>query len=638
MSRDTWAKAFLKRLGIGDALRPRWSYAPRREAGLYYELFHTSPRLDSLYMMASDVASATFKVYDKKQKKFDEENADPIQEHPIYDVLENPMPEHKEMDGFTLMFLTVVYRELIGEAFWLIERNNAGLPAEIYPVPPNWILTTPTAPTPYFMIVPMGNTSHKPLSVPDTDVIWFKEPNILSPFGRGRARTEAIGDELEADELAAKYGKNYFFNDATPPIVIEAPGATPEMAERFKESWFQKVGGYLNARKPGIIPWKDSKITKLADSAREMDFVETRKFLRDVCNQHWSQPPELSGILENSNRSTIDSAYYLWTKNAISKKLARMEATLNRQLVPMFDDSVVLKYDNVVPQDDAFDLQVATAGLGAGALTVNEWRQKNGMKPDEKGGDIYLRPFALSPVNANESPPLAPAPVSTVPSAPKKTVKYNEDQPRDEQGRFGEGSGTGKISLTKSEQSALDRYSKDGFTYVNSSLRAGTRGAFSETIPALDSAIAKSGEFEGMVYRGGNNSMTAELLRACGVEGIGERGDFLSSDILEDLASNYSQQISSSVKGSVLTDKAFTSVTTDKDIAGEFRAGEIFGTRLELKASGRSLDVSSNLTADKDKQSERLFPRNSKMRLTSAKVVKEGDGYVLVVKGTIHGD
>ncbi len=444
MSQDTWAKALMQKLGIGDALRPRWSYSPRRETALYYELFHTSPRLDALYMVASDVASATFKLYDKKQKKFDEENADPIQEHILYDVLENPMPDHSEMDGFTLMFLTIVYRELIGEAFWLIERSNKGVPAEIYPVPPNWVLTTPTAPTPYFMIVPMGNTSHKPLAVPETDVIWFKEPNIISPYGRGRARTEAVGDELEADELAAKYGKNYFFNDATPPIVIEAPGATPEMAERFKESWFQKVGGFLNARKPGIIPWKDSKITKLADSAREMDFVETRKFLRDVCNQHWSQPPELSGILENSNRSTIDSAYYLWTKNVISKKLSRMEATLNRQLVPMFDDTVVLKYDNVVPQDDAFDLQVATSGLAAGAITVNEWRQKNGMKPQE-GADVYLRTFSVSAVPiGNIPPPPEPEPEPEPIALEKKTVtiKYDEDQERDEGGRWADGGGS----------------------------------------------------------------------------------------------------------------------------------------------------------------------------------------------------
>jgi SPP1 gp7 family putative phage head morphogenesis protein len=207
---------------------------------------------------------------------------------------------------------------------------------------------------------------------------------------------------LETDEFAAKYGKNYFYNDATPPLVIEAPGATQETADRFKESWMQKVGGLLNARKPAIIPWKDSKITKLADSVREMDFVESRRFLRDICNQHFSLPPELMGILENSNRSTIDSAYYLWTKNVITKKLQRMESTLNRQFVSMFDKSLVLCFDNIVPQDEAYKLNVVTTGLSAGAVTINEWRTANGLPPDEKGGDTYLRPFSVVTVPVEE--------------------------------------------------------------------------------------------------------------------------------------------------------------------------------------------------------------------------------------------
>lgn len=395
-------------------------------------------------MIASDVAATPFKIYDKKKFKFDRDNADPIMDHVIYDVIENPMPGNLEMDGYTLRFLNTVYRLLIGESFWMCERDARQIPREWYPIPPNWVLTTPTVTNDYYLVVPMGNTSHKPMPIRREDVIWFKEPDISSPFGRGRARTEAIGDELETDELAAKYGKNYFYNDATPPMVIEAPGATPDMVERFKESWIQKIGGVLNARKPAVIPWKDSKITKLADSVREMDFVESRKFLRDVCNQHWAQPPELSGILENSNRSTIDSAYYLWTKNVITRELRREQAILNRQLVPMYDKTSVLVFDNVVPDDKAFDLTVANEGLARGAITVNEWRTKNGLKPDDKNGDVYLRQFSVLEVPVDGSRPVVPeeeeaAEPETVdevdetvpvadPSAPEAKKSYSEDR------------------------------------------------------------------------------------------------------------------------------------------------------------------------------------------------------------------
>jgi hypothetical protein len=216
--KDLWVKKLLEKMGISSSLKPLWSYPPRRTTQLYYEMFHTSPRLDALAMLAEDVAATQFKLFDAKKYKFDKDNADPVIEHIIYDVLENPMPDHPEMDGFTLRFLTTIYRKLIGEAFWIMENDARGVPREIYPIPPNWVLSTPTVTNPYFFIVPLGNTTHKPLPVLPTDVVWFKDPDITSPFGRGRARAEAIGDELETDEFASKYGKNFFYNDATPPI------------------------------------------------------------------------------------------------------------------------------------------------------------------------------------------------------------------------------------------------------------------------------------------------------------------------------------------------------------------------------------------------------------------------------------
>ena len=76
MKQDSWVKAMLEKLGIGNTLTPRWSYPPKRTSQLYYEMFHKSPRLDALYMLAGDVAEAEFKLYDKKGYKFDKENTE----------------------------------------------------------------------------------------------------------------------------------------------------------------------------------------------------------------------------------------------------------------------------------------------------------------------------------------------------------------------------------------------------------------------------------------------------------------------------------------------------------------------------------------------------------------------------------
>ncbi len=394
---------------IAQAFKPAWSYAPKRTTQQYLEAFHTSPRLDALHVLASDVASTPVKAFDKRKYKLDPKNAEPV-EHRILEVLDNPMPDHPEIDGYALAYATVVYRRVAGEAFWVIERDRRGLPAGLYIVPPTWVMSTPSTGMPYYLIQPMGNTSHAPLHVDPSDVVWFKDADVVNPYGRGRGRDEAIGDEIESDELAGKYGKNYFYNDATPPLLISVPNITQDDADKFKESWIQRFGGWIRARTPAILRGDNIKVEKLGDSAREMDFVESRRFLRDICNQHFSLPPEMMGILENSNRSTIDSAYYLWTKNTVSKELARYYSSINRQLVPRFGDDIILVPDNPVPEDKATQWAQMKEAVASGLATRNEARLLLGLPPDDVAGDVYLLPMSIVERKVGEEAPEPPEP------------------------------------------------------------------------------------------------------------------------------------------------------------------------------------------------------------------------------------
>ena len=58
-------------------------------------------------------------------------------------------------------------------------------------------------------------------------------------------------------------------------------------------------------------------VKPLGISPKELDMVQSRKFLRDECLQHYQIPPEAFGIIENSNRATIDSSLYLAQKKCI---------------------------------------------------------------------------------------------------------------------------------------------------------------------------------------------------------------------------------------------------------------------------------------------------------------------------------
>lgn len=380
---------------IQSLFKVRWSPLPRRATSEYLELFHTSPRLDALDMIATDCANAVFKVYRKADLRTGKEDATPIEDHPIYELLENPMPDHPEFDGFMVRYLTHVYVELNGECFWILLRDTKGVPREIYPIPALWCIQTPTEAQPWYLIVPQKNTAGRSMQIDPRDVIWFKSPDITSPYGRGRGRTEAVGDELETDEFAAKYAKNFFWNNAKPESIMTIPEIDEASLKAFKADWNQKHQGILNASKMGFLGF-DAKMVSLQTTPREMDFNESRKFLRDLMDGHWRVPPEVMGRNDTSNRATIESADYLYKKNVVSPRTLRWETAVNRQLMPMFGAQWAIKCDNLVPEDKTFNLELANAGWTSGALTRDQWLRMNGLPPI--GGELgsqFLIPINL---------------------------------------------------------------------------------------------------------------------------------------------------------------------------------------------------------------------------------------------------
>jgi HK97 family phage portal protein len=387
--------------GIAGYFTPRWSIPPRRNGRDWLDIAHKSPRLDPVDLIAQDVASAEFDVVRRPAGHRPNVEDIPVYDSPIYDIIENPMPDHPDVDGWTFRYLSEAYLQITGECFWVLERRGM-YPAAMYIIPPTWVISTPTFQQNFYRVMPLGNISVQQINIDAADMVWCKSPDLVNPYWRGRGRVEAIGDEIESDEFAAKFQKRFFYNDATPPIIISAPGITKPDADAFKEQWMQNLGGMYNYKKPGIIP-DNVTVTKIADSPRELDFNESRRFLADVCREHFAIPPEMFGDSKNSNRATIESADFLYKKNVVSRRLRRWEMIYNRQLCNQFPGNQIIKFKDIVPEDTAFKLQKANEGLTRGAILVNEWRKENGLEEID-GGDVFLRPLGIQIVPPGKAP------------------------------------------------------------------------------------------------------------------------------------------------------------------------------------------------------------------------------------------
>jgi hypothetical protein len=128
---------------------------------------------------------------------------------------------------------------------------------------------------------------------------------------------------------------------------------------------------------------------------KELDMVESRKFLRDECLQHFQIPPEIMGIIENSNRATIDSSFYLFAKNVVKPELEWFERILNRQLCPEYDDDLVCKHNFEIAED--------------GSVTI--WVEKEPFLPTDKKENYA---YVMTAKNGEpESEPFIPEHVQT---------------------------------------------------------------------------------------------------------------------------------------------------------------------------------------------------------------------------------
>jgi HK97 family phage portal protein len=406
-------------LRMVQRMTPTYGEPPRRSTDDWNDLYNKSPRMIPIHQISSDVATSIYGIYKKNDTKKIK-----IPNNNVEMLLKKPTP-NLTITEYALFYITQVYLLLpSGEAFWIKERNELGKVTELWPVPPGWVNEIPSKSKDYFTIYPQGNMQCQPIYIPPRDMVYFKKPDINNPYLRGMGRAEGVGDEIETDEYMAKYQKRFFFNDAIPSMVGMMPGADEPSINRQKEQWQQEHGGYNNSNKVSWLNW-DAKFQILKETNKDMDFIESRKYLRDATNQHFSIPPELFGILENSNRSTIDAAYYLYTKNVLRKELKFIDDTLNVQLMPEFSKENYIEHDNVVPEDDEFKLKQASEGLKNGGILVDEWRLANGWEvlPNGKGQILYT-PLNMMPTSLTDSAvDTNLPPENEFPVQPEKTVK-----------------------------------------------------------------------------------------------------------------------------------------------------------------------------------------------------------------------
>ncbi len=314
------------------------------------------------------------------RKVFEKGELEEIDDHPFLDLLHEGNPR---ISGSSLFELTSIYRDTVGEAFWILEKNILNTPVAVWPIPSHWVTAMPRIDFPFYRIR-MG--AHD-FDVPVTEVISFIENDPADPYGRGSGIAKTLGDELETDEFAAKHTSSFFRNNARPDLIISADGLSRADTARLEQDWNEKHQGFWSSFKAHFINRKID-VQTLSQNFNEMQLKDLREMERNIIMQVYSIPPEKLGVLTQSNRATIESADAFYTKDILMPRLEDIRRTLQNQLVPFFDSRLIVDYESPIIEDKEHQLKVMVAMPGA--FTINEWRAEASLESIGEDGEIFL--------------------------------------------------------------------------------------------------------------------------------------------------------------------------------------------------------------------------------------------------------
>lgn len=341
-------------------------------------------------IIANNVAKVPLRLYQKKDGKWIK-----IEDHPLIELFDNPDPLYTNIEIWRLLML---WLELTGNAYLYLPQNRLGVPAEIWPIPPDrmWVVPDSKEVIKGYLYRHGG----KEIAFEREEILHFKYPNPGNVY-YGMGTLEAAAYSYDIDLYMKKYSLNFFKNDATPRAVLETDQTLNEgTIDRLRKAWYKVYGGVEQAGKIAILQ-AGAKYKALQINPRDLDYLAGRKATREDILAIFGVPASKLGLVEDVNRANAEANDLTFQSEVVLPRLKLLEARLNKDLVSRFDTWLRLEFDNPVPADKEFGLKKQESYVKSGIWTINEVREQNG---DEgvSWGEMPWMPFNLVQVGSAE--------------------------------------------------------------------------------------------------------------------------------------------------------------------------------------------------------------------------------------------
>lgn len=310
-----------------------------------------------------------------------------VTHHPLLSLLKSPQadPENPGLSGYDFRWMTQLYLESVGRAYWLIERDGLGVPGKLWLLRSHLVRevadTTGRRIISHYEYGGSRGARYQP-----SEIIRFHFPDPENPYFGGYAPLMAAIEKIRIARKEDAHLNAMLENMGRPDAIwsprgdSEGGGIGSAEAQRVRSAFRQTFGmagrgGLFVSEYPGTLQ-------PLQWAPQDVVEIERAKAIKtDICNVFGVPDAKLER--NAANLAGAKTADYAHKVDAGLPRCRRIEETLNARLVSMFDASgrLFVAYDSPVPEDEVFALEQTRTASMSGAITRNEIRQSVGLDP-----------------------------------------------------------------------------------------------------------------------------------------------------------------------------------------------------------------------------------------------------------------
>lgn len=202
---------------------------------------------------------------------------------------------------------------------------------------------------------------------------------------------ETIGLSLAMEE----HGATVFKNGARVSIVLKHPGQLGKEGQEFLRSSLDDYRSGGESEGKALILEEGMDVERLAMTAEDAQWIESRKFTRGDIAMFFGVPPHMIGDTEKSTSwgTGIDSQTQGFVTFSAEDDLTTWEETINRDLVADNDNDIYARFNrsSLVKGDITVRWKAHVNALQWGVMSPNEVRALEDLNP-RAGGDIFYPP------------------------------------------------------------------------------------------------------------------------------------------------------------------------------------------------------------------------------------------------------